>query len=233
MKRVEIMNLLFCLWKDLQPSSVRTQEQRAYTWGTKLELIQKLHRGQSIQWAGHVVGPLVEISTLWCLETILYVWIRFGMIWTWNEVVWRLWMYAKQYMGDFLFNCWIWCINDTFLAELWQLYTGYVGWMFSVRFGLAGRCLEDWCMNGCWMSDWIFHLWHVRWVVFGRGVFTGCGTVQLERFADDVFFWLWKPWLGVQAFMKMNFSCNVSSQGRGTQQEDKQRRNTLLCVVLE
>ena len=35
--------------------------------------------------------------------------------------------------------------------------------------------------------------------------------------------------------MRMNFSCNVSSQGRGTQQqeEDKQSRNTLLCVVVE
>ena len=35
----------------------------------------------------------------------------------------RLWMYARQYMEDFLFNCWIWSMDDTFLADLRQLFT--------------------------------------------------------------------------------------------------------------
>ena len=50
--------------------------------------------------------------------------------------------------------------------------------MFSLRFELTGRCLEDWCMDSCEFSSW-----KISFVTslncFGRGVFHW--KLQLEE----------------------------------------------------
>ena len=127
-----------------------------------------------------------------------------GYSWTCTVVsmqkgVWKyqLWSALKPWHTyEFVLECtgvWMWPFWDSGCMQdnIWKISfstAGYGLWMihFWQIWGncLHWRCQPDVCyvvwfdwktrMNGCWMSGWIFHLWHVRWVVLVFGVFTEC-----------------------------------------------------------
>ena len=110
--------------------------------------------------------------------------IRMNWFWSDLDLEW-LWMYARQYMGDLLNMVYRWYVFGRVVATLhwicrldvfravwfgWKMFGRLVyEWLLDVRLNLSFVTCE---MSGFW--SWRFH-----WML------------QLERFVDDVFFWLW------------------------------------------